>query len=122
MSPCPVTDGIAARGIVVHRRASLARRRVTRRDGIPVTTPICTLIDLATQLDRDQLEDAVNEADKLDLTDPEELRTALDEIPRRPGIALLRELLDRRTFTLTDSRARASLPPARPQGGPAAAA
>ena len=88
-------------GIVVHRRASSPE--VTRRDGIPVTTPIFTLVDLATQLDRDQLEAAVNEADKLDLTDPEELRTALDEIPRRPGIALLRELLDRRTFTLTDS-------------------
>jgi Protein of unknown function (DUF559) len=106
-------------GIVVHRRVGLAAPEITRRDGIPVTTPVCTLIDLATRLDRDQLEDAVNEADKLDLADPEELRTALDEIPRRPGIALLRELLDRRTFTLTDSRLeRCFLPIARGVGLP----
>jgi very-short-patch-repair endonuclease len=73
------------------------------RAGIPVTTPIDTLIDLATRLSRDQLEAAVNEADKLELTNPEELRAALDDIRRRPGIRRLRELLDRRTFTLTDT-------------------
>jgi hypothetical protein len=76
---------------------------VTRRDGIPVTNPICTLIDIATQLERDQLEAAINEADKLNLTDPEELRSALDDVARRPGMRALRETLDRRTFTLTDS-------------------
>jgi hypothetical protein len=104
-------------GIVVHRRAGIAASDVTRHEGIPVTRPICTLIDIATQLDRDQLEAAVNEADKRDLTDPEELRTALDYIPRRPGIARLRELLDRRTFTLTDSRLeRQFLPLARRAG------
>jgi len=98
----------------------LATGGITRHCGIPVTTPIFTLVDLATRLSREQLEAAVNEADRLDLTDPEELRTALDEIPRRPGIAFLRELLDRRTFTLTDSQLerhflplvrRAGLPP-----------
>jgi very-short-patch-repair endonuclease len=90
-------------GIVVHRRAALAPREVARRHGIPVTNPICTLIDIATELARDQLEAAINEADKRDLTDPEELRSALDEVARRPGIRALRETLDRRTFTFTDS-------------------
>jgi very-short-patch-repair endonuclease len=37
------------------------------------------------------------------LTDPDELRSALDEVARRPGIRALRETLDRRTFTFTDS-------------------
>jgi hypothetical protein len=37
---------------------------VTRHLGISVTNPTCTLIDLATRLNRDQLEAAVNEADK----------------------------------------------------------
>ena len=60
------------------------------------------------------LEAAINEADKLDLVSPEALRAGLDRMPRTPGIAPLRKLLDRRTFTLTDSCARAPLPADRP--------
>jgi very-short-patch-repair endonuclease len=86
-------------GIVTHR----GEREITRRDNVPVTTPTCTLIDLAASLDARALEAAVNEADKLDLIDPDSLRRALDARTRRPGLARLRKLLDRRTFTLTDS-------------------
>ncbi len=46
-------------------------------DGIPVTRPDLTLVDLATILRGDPLEAAVNEADKLGLIDPEALRVAL---------------------------------------------
>ena len=91
-------------GIVVHRRADFLARHCTRRAGIPVTTPVCTLVDLATRIDRAELEAAVNEADKRALTDPEALRAALDRLGRRPGVAALRRTLDRRTFTLTDSQ------------------
>jgi very-short-patch-repair endonuclease len=97
-----VPTGTRARrpGIVVHRRKKVD---VTERHGIPVTAPIDTLIDLASQLDRDELEAAINEADKRDLVNPEELRTALDSLAPRPGVGILRETLDRRTFTMTDS-------------------
>jgi very-short-patch-repair endonuclease len=91
------------RGIAIHRRPTLSPEDVTRHDGIPATTPICTLIDLATQLEPGPLEAAINQADKLGLTDPEKLRAALPQLARRPGVRQLRELLDRRTFTLTDS-------------------
>jgi very-short-patch-repair endonuclease len=91
------------RGIVIHRRM-LAPGDVIRRYGIPVTTPIATIIDLATCLDRDRLEGAINEADKRDLVHPDELRRALDESPSRPGVGVLRRTLDRRTFTLSDSQ------------------
>ena len=87
-------------GIVVHRRHSLA---ATQRHGIPVTTPTDTLVDLAARLKRRPLERAINEADRLDLVDPEALRASLDAVVPRPGIATLRAILDRRTFTLTDS-------------------
>jgi hypothetical protein len=90
-------------GIIVHRRATLTSADLTVRHAIPVTSPVCTLIDIATQLQRDQLEAAVNEADKHGLVDPEELRSALDATARRPGVKVLRETLDRRTFTFTDS-------------------
>jgi very-short-patch-repair endonuclease len=52
---------------------------------------------------RVRLERAINEATKLDLTDPEALRAALDGLAGRPGVGVLREVLDRRTFVLTDS-------------------
>lgn len=100
-----VPDSVArARaGIVCHRRAVLGKQDVTRRDGIPLTNPVCTLVDIAVRLERGQLETAINEADKLDLISPEELRSALDHLPRRPGLGVLRRTLDRRTFRLTDS-------------------
>ena len=89
-------------GIVVHRSTNLGAV-VTRHQGIPVTTPVRTLVDLAARLARSDLEAAVNEADKLDLVGTEQLRAGLDEMERRPGVVVLRDLLDRRTFRLTDS-------------------
>jgi very-short-patch-repair endonuclease len=93
----------ARRGIRIHRRRGLTDADVTRHLGIPVTSPALTLLDLAPTLSRDQLERAIGEADKRDLIDPERLRGVLERFAGRPGIAALRETLDRHTFTLTDS-------------------
>jgi very-short-patch-repair endonuclease len=87
----------SSRGITVHRRSEL---NATRRHGIPVTTPADTLIDLATQETRDGLEHAINEADKLDLVDPETLREEVQGV-RRAGAAALRTVMDH--YTPTDS-------------------
>ena len=57
-------------GVRLHRRGGLRPDDVTAHDGIPVTTPIQTLIDLAGDLDDRRLEQAVNAADRLDLVDP----------------------------------------------------
>jgi very-short-patch-repair endonuclease len=104
-------------GIRVHRRANLGPRDVGRCQGIPVTQPICTLVDLAVRLPAGQLEAAVNEADKLDLIDADELRVALDDFAGRRGVAPLRKLLGRHAFTLTDSELeRRFLPIARRAG------
>jgi very-short-patch-repair endonuclease len=75
------------------------------------------MVDLATRLDRPRLEAAVNEADKRDLVDPESLRAALTRRGGQPGVRVLCELLDRRTFVLTDSELeRRFLPIARRAG------
>ena len=104
-------------GIVIWRRSGLSLADVTHRRGIPATTPACTLIDLAARLDRASLEAAINEADKLGLVHPEELRRRVDQVSRRPGLTALRRTLDRRTFTLTDSELeRRFLPIARRAG------
>lgn len=90
-------------GIRVHRRATLRTADQTTRRNIPLTSPACTLIDLAARLRPDRLEAAINEADKLDLIDPETLRESLSDVGRRPGLGVLRRTLDARTFTLTDT-------------------
>jgi very-short-patch-repair endonuclease len=90
-------------GVRVHRRASFGRADLALVRNIPVTGPACTLIDLAARLGTDQLEAAINEADKLDLIDPETLRDSLSDVAPRPGLAVLRRTLDAQTFTLTDT-------------------
>jgi very-short-patch-repair endonuclease len=106
-------------GVIAHRRSTVDPNDVARRGGIPVTAPIRTLIDLATRISSSELEAAVAEADKLDLVDPDRLRAALDERRGQPGVGILRRLLDRRTFALTDSELeRRFLPIARRAGLP----
>jgi very-short-patch-repair endonuclease len=87
----------------VHRRAGLRDGDVTVREGIPVTGPVQTLVDLAGMLDRRALERAVNEADRLDLVDPVTLLRSLDRHRGRRGVAILRDMLDDEAFRLTDS-------------------
>jgi very-short-patch-repair endonuclease len=90
-------------GLRVRGRPTLAADDIVSRDGIAVTSPVQTLVDVATELDPLAVERAVNEADKRDLIDPETLRLALADYAGQPGAPLLRRILDRRTFRLSDS-------------------
>jgi very-short-patch-repair endonuclease len=67
--------------------------------GIPVTDPVSTLVDLAACIPDWRLERAINEADRLDLVDPETLRATIDLLPPRPGFARLRRLLGGQPLT-----------------------
>jgi len=91
------------RGLRVRGRPSLMAEGVATYEGIPVTTPVQTLVDLSLELAPTILERAVNEADKRDLVDPETLRAELDRYTGEPGVKALRALLDKRTFRLSDS-------------------
>jgi very-short-patch-repair endonuclease len=105
-------------GIVVHRRA-LALRDITRERGIPVTTPTRTVIDLAPSCDRRQAEGLINEADGRGLLKVDTLRGEIDAAKGQPGVPLLRDILDRATFVLTQSELeRLFLPLARRAGLP----
>jgi very-short-patch-repair endonuclease len=94
--------GRRRRGIHARRRPALPREDVVVHNGIPVTCPARTLVDLATERDVRCLERAVNEADKHRLIDPETLRAALDGYAGEPGVAMLRNVLDPHTFRLSD--------------------
>jgi very-short-patch-repair endonuclease len=87
-------------GIRIHRRSHLD---ASTHQGIPITSPTQTLLDLSRRLGPHHLEAAVNNADKLDLVTPESLRAELDKRRGEPGVGKLRTLLDEATFVLTDS-------------------
>lgn len=99
----PASCGRRRPGVRVHRRPGLASSDVTVTEGIPVTSVVLTLVDMAARLRSDRLERMVNEADRLDLVDPETLRDALERYRGRRGVARLRALLDQGAFRLTDS-------------------
>jgi len=104
-------------GLIAHRSSTLASADVTRRENIPVTTPIRTLIDLGARLPSHALEAAINEANKLDLIDPTDLRAALDDRRGQPGTRALRQILDRGEFVLTESELERRFLPIAKQAG-----
>jgi very-short-patch-repair endonuclease len=99
----PATARHRPRGIRVHRRSGLTDLDRAIRSGIPVTNPSRTLADLAGSLSPEQLEAAINEADKLDRIDPIRLRETLEQLRGQRGAGTVLRVLDRRTFRLTDS-------------------
>jgi len=84
-------------GIRLHRRVEFGATRIVK--GIPVADPISVLIDLAAELPTDEVEDAINEADRLDLIRTYRLRPALDQALSRPGVGRLKAVLDAQTFS-----------------------
>jgi very-short-patch-repair endonuclease len=109
--------GISRRGIRARVRLHLPKRDVAEHHNIPVTTPIRTLIDQATELPSNRLERMVNEADKRNLIDPEALRAALDEHAGERGVRSLRLLLDHQTFRLSDTELEVLFRPIASQAG-----
>jgi very-short-patch-repair endonuclease len=79
-------------GIRVHRRADLGAEHRREVDGIPVTDPISTLVDLASRAPEWQVEQAINAADRLGLVDSETLRATVPGLAPRPGKACIRRL------------------------------
>ena len=79
-------------GLTVHVVRALAEEDVTTHDGIPVTAPGRTLLDLATQLSRRDLARAVEEAERLGLLSGGWLDPLLTRNPRHRGATALRAI------------------------------
>jgi hypothetical protein len=77
------------------RRIALAPDEVTMEQGIPITTPARTLLDLAAVLPPHQLERAVHEAEYRRLASPLSLDALLTRHHGRRGTAPLRTIVDR---------------------------
>jgi very-short-patch-repair endonuclease len=113
-------------GLVVHHVDQIAPIDVTTRDSIPITSAARALIDLAATCPPRDVEKAFDEGRHRGVVGPRALAAALQRYPRRPGCALLAELIEpgRRS---TRSRSgleddflalirRAGLPPAEMNG------
>jgi hypothetical protein len=84
------------RGLRAHRRCELRGDEVTELDGLPITTPARTLLDLAaTGLRGRRLEAALDRAELLRLLDFDELQQLLARYPGRPGTPSLKAVLSR---------------------------
>jgi very-short-patch-repair endonuclease len=69
---------------------------MTTIDGIPVTTPARTLLDLAAVCSNTRVEEALGEALCRGLVSIPRLRWRSAALGRRPGVEMVRELLDAR--------------------------
>ncbi len=84
--------------VVVHESTDLAASETTWIEGIPVTDPPRTLIDLATVASRYELANLVDEAVRRRLTTYDSVAIRLESIARKgkPGVVKLRGVLESR--------------------------
>jgi hypothetical protein len=92
-----------AAGVKLSRR-DLPRGSVTKHHGIPVTTLVQTLVDLAAVLHREHLEHAIGQADAKNLIRVDNLREELERRAGQRGVTVLLAILDRDGFVLAHSK------------------
>ncbi|MGI9019387.1 MAG: type IV toxin-antitoxin system AbiEi family antitoxin domain-containing protein [Solirubrobacterales bacterium] len=90
-------------GVVVHQRRESVFADATHCQGIPVTSPLRTLLDCGLGAGPVELERMVNRADERELLDPDAIRAGIERMAGERGVRRLRALMDRQTFALTDS-------------------
>ena len=92
-------------GVRIQRARSLERRDVRRRNGIPVTSPARTILDLAATMDDLELEAALTAALRRNLVRRSHLGDVMERHPRSKGVGRLRALLDQ-PQSLHDTRSK----------------
>lgn len=90
-------------GVRVRRRRLVLPAEWRVRNFIPVTSPALTIIDNARRLEEEGTESLITAACQKDLLTPDILRAAAERYRRIPGSRLVRTILDRHDFMLTDS-------------------
>lgn len=80
-------------GVRVHRVRDLLPDEVTAIDGIPVTTPARTLLDIAETMTSREVEQALAKALRMQLVTREDVRLMIERHPRHRGAPRLRRLL-----------------------------
>ncbi len=81
-------------GVTIRRGPPLHPDDVTTVDGILVTSPSRTLIDLAEVMTADELRATFARAREIGLLDPEALRAARGRVEWRPSLEMLDEVIE----------------------------
>lgn len=81
------------RGIRVYRRKTLPAEECTRVEGVPITSPSRTLLDIAGTAGARELEQVVAAAERNGLASREELAGLLSRYPRQVGSSRLLSLI-----------------------------
>jgi very-short-patch-repair endonuclease len=103
----------------IHRSRTLTASEITTVQGIAVTDPLRTLVDMAPRWRNGELDDAIERMAQMNLRSPEQLVRQLDRRPSIPGSGVVREALTHWTLSLTDTQLeRRLLPIARRAGLP----
>jgi hypothetical protein len=82
-----------APGVVVHYIAPLHPEDVCVVDGLRVTSPARTLVDLAEVMDREELRATFRRAREIGLLDIEAVQRARARVEWRPSLAMLDEVI-----------------------------
>lgn len=90
---------VAPRGVRPHTARTLHPAERRELHGIPLTSPARALLDVAPELTRRELADAVERAQVKRLVTKRELAAVIARAPRRPGVAALRPLAEDSAFT-----------------------
>jgi very-short-patch-repair endonuclease len=101
----PGRDPGARPGLTIHRVRALDRRDVTTFDGIPITTPARTVVDVAAMLPPNALERLLAEVFVRRLATRRDLHGAVERAGRRPGVVAMRRMLANREPAYTRSEA-----------------
>ncbi len=84
----------SGRGICGHRVETIAPGELRRRDGLTLTSPARTMIDLTPRLSEDELQRALDAGLARQILSDREVRQVLARHPGQRGVARLRRLVD----------------------------
>jgi very-short-patch-repair endonuclease len=96
-------------GVRIHRVRDLLLDEVTMVDGLPVTTPARTILDLAEMMTSRKVEQALAKAMRMNLVTHRKVRRMVERHPQHRGAPLLRLLLDAEggpSFTRSEAEER----------------
>ncbi len=96
--------------LTVHRSSTLLTRDIRRVQGLRVTSPARTALDLAPRFTSKELTGIVNDLRVVNKLKVHQLRDVVARNPRHPGAAHLRDLLGRQPGTANEIRARERVP------------
>ncbi len=101
-------DRVRRPGVVMHESLDLLRGDVVTRDGLPVTSPQRTVVDLGAT-SRWLVEQALESAIRLNLVTLHDVQAVVDRVARRGrrGVGVIKPLLEARRFW--DSKSESAL-------------